>query len=616
MRKRPMIALCAAAAVLPGAAAAGSAKDVFADVSGGVVVVIALDAEGARATQGSGVVVGGNEVATNCHVVSGAKAIAVRQAADARGRETYRMAARLAARDEKRDLCLLFVEELSDPPAAVPVRLSAARAVSVGEEVYAVGAPRGLELSLSRGVVSQLRGDYGKRSAPIIQTDAAVSPGSSGGGLFNAKGELIGITSFKFRGAASEGFSFAAPVEWVGELVAAGRERAACFSSPTAECLFAEAIRAAKRIDAGRIDDAFWSSGALDRIVEVQAQAGDIAGALRTAGLIDGTFSRNRALGSIVEAQAQAGDIAGALRTAGRNDDASWRAGALRRIAKAQAQAEDIAGALRTAGRIDEAYSRAGALGDIAEAQTQAGARVTFADAVQAAGRVDDTFWRGLALRGVAEAQARAGDIAGALRTAGRIDDVSRGFALGGIAEAQAQAGDIVGALRMAGRIDDASSRDGALDSIAEAQARAGDIAGALRTAGRIDDVSRGFALGGIAEAQAQAGDIAGALRTVGRIDDALRGLALGGFADGLRGLALGGIAKAQAQAGDIAGALRTAGRIDGAYLRDGALDSIAKAQAQAGDIVGALRTAGRIDDASYRAVAHAFIAVEIGSTE
>ena len=583
MRKRPMIALCAAAAVLPGAAAAGSAKDVFADVSGGVVVVIALDAEGARAMQGSGVVVGGNEVATNCHVVSGAKAIAVRQAADARGRETYRMAARLAARDEKRDLCLLFVEELSDPPTAVPVRLGAARAVSVGEEVYAVGAPRGLELSLSRGVVSQLRGDYGKRSAPIIQTDAAVSPGSSGGGLFNAKGELIGITSFKYRGDASEGLSFAAPAEWVGELMAAGQERTACFSSPTAECLLADAIQAAKRIDAGRIDDAFWSSGALDRIVEVQAQAGDIAGALRTAGLIDGTFSRNRALGSIVEAQAQAGDIAGAL---------------------------------RTAGRIDEAYSRAGALGDIAEAQTQAGARVTFADAVQAAGRVDDTFWRGLALRGVAEAQARAGDIAGALRTAGRIDDVSRGFALGGIAEAQAQAGDIVGALRMAGRIDDASSRDGALDSIAEAQARAGDIAGALRTAGRIDDVSRGFALGGIAEAQARAGDIAGALRTVGRIDDALRGLALGGFADGLRGLALGGIAKAQAQAGDIAGALRTAGRIDGAYSRDGALDSIAKAQAQAGDIAGALRTTGRIDDASYRAVAHAFIAVEIGSTE
>ena len=71
------------------------------------------------------------------------------------------MAAKLTAQNETRDLCALFVYELSIPPAAKPVPLGVARNVSIGEEVYAIGAPRGLELSLSRGIISQLRGEGG-----------------------------------------------------------------------------------------------------------------------------------------------------------------------------------------------------------------------------------------------------------------------------------------------------------------------------------------------------------------------------------------------------------------------------------------------------------------------
>ena len=116
--------------------------------------------------QGSGVVVGEYEVVTNCHVLEKATNVAVRQAADWSGNESYRMTASMLVRNEDRDLCLLFVEELPVPPAATVVRVGAAKALAVGEEVYAVGAPAGLELSLSRGIVSQLRGSFGKRSAP------------------------------------------------------------------------------------------------------------------------------------------------------------------------------------------------------------------------------------------------------------------------------------------------------------------------------------------------------------------------------------------------------------------------------------------------------------------
>ena len=192
-----------------------SAAEVFAEVAPSVVVVLALDDNGETAAQGSGVVVGKNEVATNCHVIENAQSVAVRQAADSGGGETYRMDSRISARAGERDLCLLFVEDLSVPPAAPVAAMGAAKGLTVGEEVYAIGAPKGLELSLSRGVVSQLRGVHGKRAAPLVQTDAAISPGSSGGGLFNADGELVGITTFKWRG---ESLNFAIPAEWVGDL--------------------------------------------------------------------------------------------------------------------------------------------------------------------------------------------------------------------------------------------------------------------------------------------------------------------------------------------------------------------------------------------------------------
>ena len=203
-----------------GPAGAKSAAEVFAEVAPSVVLVLALDDNGETVAQGSGVVVGKNEVATNCHVIENAQSVVVRQAADSGGGETYRMDSRTLTRDGERDLCLLFVGELSEPPAAPIAAMGAAKGLAVGEEVYAIGAPKGLELSLSRGVVSQLRGVHGKRAAPLVQTDAAISPGSSGGGLFNADGELVGITTFKWKG---ESLNFAIPAEWVGE----ARDRAA-----------------------------------------------------------------------------------------------------------------------------------------------------------------------------------------------------------------------------------------------------------------------------------------------------------------------------------------------------------------------------------------------------
>jgi serine protease Do len=161
---------------------------------------------------GSGVVIAPERVVTNCHVLAAGLGhdaqptdlvVEVKAADQRSGRP-----GRLSAADPARDLCILAVLGLDASVAA----LGSTRTLRVGQPVYAVGSPQGLELTLSGGLISSPRktGD-----APIIQTDAALSPGSSGGGLFDAAGQLVGITSFGVQGG--QNLNFALPVEWIKE---------------------------------------------------------------------------------------------------------------------------------------------------------------------------------------------------------------------------------------------------------------------------------------------------------------------------------------------------------------------------------------------------------------
>jgi len=167
------------------------------------------------ASLGSAVVYAPGRLVTNCHVLApGLDAdarrltVEIKEAGQRAGR-----AVRLMSADPERDLCILEAPGLDAPAVA----LGSTRGVSVGQSVYAVGSPRGLELTLSGGLVSALR----KTGAePIVQTDASVSPGSSGGGLFDAQGRLIGIVSFNLQGG--QNLNFAVPVEWIKEAAQRG----------------------------------------------------------------------------------------------------------------------------------------------------------------------------------------------------------------------------------------------------------------------------------------------------------------------------------------------------------------------------------------------------------
>lgn len=115
---------------------------------------------------------------------------------------------RLIAAHPESDRCILETDGFSLIPVGGVRHFSDLR---VGERIYTVGAPRGLERSLGEGIIAGLR-NAGKRQ--LIQTTAPISSGSSGGGLFDRAGNLIGITTFLLRESQSLNFAIAADQYW------------------------------------------------------------------------------------------------------------------------------------------------------------------------------------------------------------------------------------------------------------------------------------------------------------------------------------------------------------------------------------------------------------------
>jgi hypothetical protein len=200
IRGKLFFLVVASIAVMPLSALALTASQVYEQVKDSVVVVKAFNQQGRLVGLASGVMLPSGNVITNYHVIKPRVRYMV-------GQGKKGVPATVIASNRDKDICLLSAPGLT----AKPAHLGQAAKLKVGEPVYAVGAPQGLELSLSEGIVSQLRGG----PPPIIQTTVAISRGSSGGGLFNANGELVGITTFYLKD--SQSLNFALPVEWIGE---------------------------------------------------------------------------------------------------------------------------------------------------------------------------------------------------------------------------------------------------------------------------------------------------------------------------------------------------------------------------------------------------------------
>ena len=172
-----------------------------------VLKVVATTGAGER--HGSAVVIAPDKLVTNCHVIRHAQSIHVVRGAK-------RWVAQHYAGDGEKDLCLLSAPGVQAPPASIGSTAN----LNSGELVHAVGFPGGGTLHASRGRVEAV---YRFQGANVIQTSAPFDPGASGGGLFTAAGELVGILTFKAPSGGA--FHFAIPIDWVAPIDAAPSHR-------------------------------------------------------------------------------------------------------------------------------------------------------------------------------------------------------------------------------------------------------------------------------------------------------------------------------------------------------------------------------------------------------
>ncbi len=176
--------------------------------------------------QGSGFIIDKEgHILTNYHVIANAREVEV----TLHNKKKYK--ATVIGRDRSHDLAVIQI----NAPGLVPATLGDSKALVVGQKVFAIGNPFGLNGTMTRGIISSvrpIRTPEGGEIDEAIQTDAAINPGNSGGPLLNSRGEVIGINSLIATGGGanqSAGIGFAIPINTakavIGDLITIGRVR-------------------------------------------------------------------------------------------------------------------------------------------------------------------------------------------------------------------------------------------------------------------------------------------------------------------------------------------------------------------------------------------------------
>lgn len=175
----------------------------LAEQQGNAVVMIA-----AENSFGSGFNVDSNGIIiTNYHVVKNANKINVRF----KNGDIFEVT-KVFNIDQRKDICILKIEGFDLPT----VKLGNSNELKIGESVVAIGNPQGLENTVSNGIISGKRKFQG---FTLLQTTTPISPGSSGGPLFNMRGEVIGITSATLATENSQNLNFAIPINYARGLL-------------------------------------------------------------------------------------------------------------------------------------------------------------------------------------------------------------------------------------------------------------------------------------------------------------------------------------------------------------------------------------------------------------
>jgi hypothetical protein len=171
-------------------------------------VVLIVGKNGGGVSQGTGFLLSADgKIATSLHVIQNLDRAEVHLASG----DVFD-SVRVLAFDERRDIAIIQIPGFELPT----IELGNSNEISVGDSVLAIGSPKGLEGTVTAGIVSAVRevGDGFK----VVQTDAAVNPGNSGGPLIDSHGQVIGVIGFKLRNA--ENLNFAVPINYLRGLYA------------------------------------------------------------------------------------------------------------------------------------------------------------------------------------------------------------------------------------------------------------------------------------------------------------------------------------------------------------------------------------------------------------
>jgi S1-C subfamily serine protease len=206
-----------------------STVDLFEHVSPSVVQVVgrAASLEAAAPSEGEGVPAQtgtgfvwdkAGHIVTNNHVVEGTDDLVVRLAS---GQVLH---AHVVGTAPNYDLAVIQVDSTRDLPP--PITIGTSNDLKVGQSVFAIGNPFGLDQSLTTGIISALKRHLptsaGREIANVIQTDAAINPGNSGGPLLDSAGRVIGVnTAILSPSGTSAGIGFAIPIDVVNRVVPA-----------------------------------------------------------------------------------------------------------------------------------------------------------------------------------------------------------------------------------------------------------------------------------------------------------------------------------------------------------------------------------------------------------
>ena len=203
-----------------------STIELFQHVSPSVVQVVGRAAgleappsegEGAPAQTGTGFIWDkAGHIVTNNHVVEGTDQLAVRFASG------QVMRAQIVGTAPNYDIAVIRVDSTRDLPP--PIAIGTSDDLKVGQSVFAIGNPFGLDQSLTTGIISALKRhlptNAGHEIANVIQTDAAINPGNSGGPLLDSAGRVIGVTTAIISPSGTNaGIGFAIPIDVVNRVV-------------------------------------------------------------------------------------------------------------------------------------------------------------------------------------------------------------------------------------------------------------------------------------------------------------------------------------------------------------------------------------------------------------